>query len=174
MCSRAHAGFCSGQKSFDTAIQNLINHGAADEPSGEILAAAIALRDSSGRDRLQALRHIAGTWNVARQEQVSGKWKNRSLSTLAKDTEAAVCDAAFRWELHRVAELTDQPDLAIHDSGFISGVPPKNTWICGASTHVAKKAELCVVDEHVSAHVLGGDRLSLDVANAISQDDVKH
>jgi len=109
--------------SLDAAIAKLSNHGEADELGAEILAAAIALRDSSGRDRLSALRSIAGIWNVARQEKVGGKWKNRSLTALAKDIEVAVCDAALRWEHHRVAEHTDQPDLAIYDSGVIAEVP---------------------------------------------------
>ena len=100
-------------------------HGGADELGGEFLAAAIALRDSSGRDRLSALRNIAETWNAARQEKVGGKWKNRSLTAVAKDIEAAVCDAALRWEHHHVAEQTDQPDFAIHDSGFMAEVPQK-------------------------------------------------
>ena len=42
---------------------------------GEILAAAIALRGSGGRERLSALRNIAGAWGVARQGKVDGKWK---------------------------------------------------------------------------------------------------
>ena len=58
--------------SLDAAIAKLSSHGGADELGGEILAAAIALRDSRGRDRLSALRNIAGTWNVARQEK--GWW----------------------------------------------------------------------------------------------------
>ena len=100
----------------------MFDHDEADELGGEILAAAIALRDSSGRDRLSALRNMSGTRNVARQEKVGGKWKNRSLTAVAKDIEAAVCDAALRWEHHHVAEQTDQPDLAIHDSGFMAHV----------------------------------------------------
>ena len=58
--------------SLDAAIAKLSSHGGADELGGEILAAAIALRDSRGRDRLSALRNIAGTWNVARREK--GWW----------------------------------------------------------------------------------------------------
>ena len=66
------AVFAVDRISLDAAIATLSNHGAADELGGEILAAAIALRDSSGRDRLSALRSLAGIRNVARQEK--GWW----------------------------------------------------------------------------------------------------
>ena len=53
--------------------------------------------------------------------------ENSSLTALAKDIEVAVCDAALRWEHHHVAEQTDQPDLAVHDSGVIAEVPQKKS-----------------------------------------------
>ena len=76
--------------SLDAAIAKLSNHGEADELGGEILAAAITLRDSSGRDRLPALRSMAATWNVARQDKVNDKWKDRPLPAVADDLEAAL------------------------------------------------------------------------------------
>ena len=68
------------------------------ESAERTLAAAITLRDNSGRDRKQALRSMAATWNVARYYKVDDKWKDRSVSAVAKDLEAAVCDAALKWE----------------------------------------------------------------------------
>ena len=49
--------------------------GRTTERAEEILAAAITLRDSSGRDRKYALQNMATTRNVSRQEKVHGKWK---------------------------------------------------------------------------------------------------
>ena len=62
-----------------------------------ILEAAITLRDNSGRDQKQALRKMAATWNVARYYKVDDKRKDRSVLAVAKDLEAAVCDAALKW-----------------------------------------------------------------------------
>ena len=62
----------------------------------KILAAAITLRYCSGRGRLNTMRNTAATWNVARYEVVDNTLKNRSVSALAKDAEAAVCDAALK------------------------------------------------------------------------------
>ena len=59
--------------SLDAAIAKLSINGEADELGGEILAATIKLRDSSGRDRLPTLRSMAATWNVARQDKVNDK-----------------------------------------------------------------------------------------------------
>ena len=90
--------------SLDAAIAKFSDHDEADEFGGEILAAAIALRDSSGRDRLSTPRNLAGTWNVARREKVDATWKHRPLKALAEDIEAAVCDAALHWERSDVSE----------------------------------------------------------------------
>ena len=83
--------------SLDAAIAKLSNHGEADELGGEILAAAMTLRDSSGRDRLPALRSMAATWNVARRHKVNDKLTDRPLPAVADDLEAALCDAALKW-----------------------------------------------------------------------------
>ena len=64
----------------------------------EILAAAITLRDSSGRDRKVALRKMATAWGVTVTEKVEGKYKQRPNSALAEDIQAAVCKAALDWE----------------------------------------------------------------------------
>ena len=64
----------------------------------EILAAAITLRDSSGRDRKDALRKMANAWGVTVNEKVEGKYKPRPNSALAEDIQAAVCKAVWDWE----------------------------------------------------------------------------
>ena len=50
----------SGKISLDDAIEKLQIHKEADELASKILAAAITLRDSKGRDRKAALRRMAG------------------------------------------------------------------------------------------------------------------
>ena len=67
------------------------------ERAEEILAAAITLRDSSGRDRKDAVQGMATTWDVARCEQFNDTLTNRSVAALRKDIETAVCDAALKW-----------------------------------------------------------------------------
>ena len=72
--------------------------GNEDTRGEEILAAAITLRDSSGRDRQTALRKMANAWGVTVNEKVEGKYKPRPNSALAEDIQAAVCKAALDWE----------------------------------------------------------------------------
>ena len=49
---------------LDDVIAKLKAAGHDDPRGAEILAAAITLRDSSGRDRQAALRSMANTWGV--------------------------------------------------------------------------------------------------------------
>ena len=72
--------------SFDAAIARLSNHGEADELGGEFLAAAIALRDSSGRDRLSALRNIAGIHRPSSGSSVSGKTTAITITSITSIT----------------------------------------------------------------------------------------
>jgi hypothetical protein len=96
--------------SLDAAITKLKHHKETDERASEILAAAITLRDSTGRDRKESLQRLtARSWGVSRRLRVDGKWKNRPLDTIAKDLQAAVCDAALRWECQMAADTVFQP-----------------------------------------------------------------
>ena len=61
--------------SLDDVIAKFEAMDGITERAEEILAAAITLRDSSGRDRKQALRSMAATWNVSRYEKVTGNGK---------------------------------------------------------------------------------------------------
>ena len=47
---------------------------------------------------------MATTWHIARQEMIDDKWKDRTVSALAKDIEATVCNAALEWEQSRADE----------------------------------------------------------------------
>ena len=61
--------------SLDDVIANFEAIVGITERAEKILAAAIALRDCSGRDRQQAMRNMAATWNVARYEKVDNTLK---------------------------------------------------------------------------------------------------
>ena len=54
--------------SLDDVIANVEAIVGITERAEKILAAAITLRDCIGRDRKQAMRNMAATWNVARYE----------------------------------------------------------------------------------------------------------
>ena len=54
---------------LDDIIAKLKTAGNEDTRAAEILAAAITLRDSSGRDRKVALRHMANAWGGTVNEQ---------------------------------------------------------------------------------------------------------
>ena len=62
----------SGKISLDDIIEKLRIHKEADELASKILAAAITLRDCKGRDRMAALRKMAGPWKVDRQVKKDG------------------------------------------------------------------------------------------------------
>ena len=59
--------------SFDDIVAQFEAFDEDTECAQKILMAAITLRDSSGRDRKQAVRSMAATWNVARYEKVGDK-----------------------------------------------------------------------------------------------------
>ena len=50
--------------SLQYAIEKLQSHKESDELGSKIFAAAVTLRDSTGRDRLAILRQMAATWKV--------------------------------------------------------------------------------------------------------------
>ena len=59
------------------AITKLAAHSDLDDLGKNILAAATTLRDSTGRDRANALRSMCSAWGVHRQEKADGTWKDR-------------------------------------------------------------------------------------------------
>ena len=84
--------------SLDAVIAKVKAAANEDTCGEEFLAAAITLRDASGRDRKTALRKMANAWGVTVNEKVEGKYKPRPNSALAEDIQAAVCKAALDWE----------------------------------------------------------------------------
>ena len=103
------AGSVIEKLSLESAIENLKNHGDADELASKILAAAITLRDSDGRDRKAALRQIVAHWRVPRRAKIDGKWKDRPLDAIAEDLEAAVCAAAAAHECQESGNNAELP-----------------------------------------------------------------
>ena len=83
---------------LEDAIVTLEAHGDLDDRGAHILAAATTLRDSTGRDRLNALRSMCRQWGVDRQEKTDGKWKNRGMAVLETLLIESVCMAAARWQ----------------------------------------------------------------------------
>ena len=55
---------------LDAAIAKLSAHSDIDKRGQDVLAAAITLRDSSGRDRKTALRLMTSTWDVHRRVKI--------------------------------------------------------------------------------------------------------
>ena len=94
-----HVSLSAGDTiSLDDVIAKLQATGDEDTRAKEILAAAITLRDTKGRDRKVALRQMANAWGVTVNENIEGKYKPRSNSALAEDIQASVCRAALDWE----------------------------------------------------------------------------
>ena len=82
---------------LDAAISMLLVQTNLDDSSSKILAAAITLRDSTGRDRLPAMRAMCTAWGVSRREKIRGQWKDRTLATLQELLTNAVCLAAVQF-----------------------------------------------------------------------------
>ena len=95
-------------QTLDAAITKLTAESALDERGQEVLAAAITLRDASGRDRATALRLMTYSWGVNRRVKIEGKWKDRPLATLASEIETAVCLAAAKWQPRSAGERAEQ------------------------------------------------------------------
>ena len=65
-----NAPACQDDKtSLDDIIAKFEAMEETTERAETILAAAITLRDSRGRDRVSALRSMATTWNISRREK---------------------------------------------------------------------------------------------------------
>ena len=120
-------------KKLDSVIATLSAQANLDGRGSEILAAAITLRDSTGRDRLQSLRNMCRVWCVQRQEKVSGKWKNRSVATLHGLLTCSVCTAAARWH-PEVPRQTERLSVSSHASSGSSGAGPEHR---GVTEHVS-------------------------------------
>ena len=84
--------------SLDEVIAKFEATADEDVRAREILAAATTLRDSTGRDRKDALRKMANAWGVTVNEKVADKYKPRPNAALEKDIQASVCQAALDWE----------------------------------------------------------------------------
>jgi hypothetical protein len=112
-----------------SAISMLSAQTNLNDRGSEILAAAISLQDSTGRDRLGALRAMFTSWRVQRREKTSGKWKDRKVATLQELLTNAVSSAAAQY-LAASQENTapEQRGAAEHASPGFSGT--------GASEHV--------------------------------------
>ena len=106
----------------------------------QILAGAITLRDSSGRDRKEALRSMAAAWNVSRRIKVEDRWKDRSGLELSKDLEAAVCDAALKWESDTNLDVPLNTD-AVSSSSVDDGRAVKIAKTIDAAEHLAVSAK---------------------------------
>ena len=118
---------------LDAVIATLSAQANLDGRGSEILAAAITLRDSTGRDRKQSLRAMCRVWCVQRQERVSGKWKDRSVATLHGLLTCSVCMAAARWH-PEAPRQTEQLSVSSHASSGSSGAGPEHR---GVTEHVS-------------------------------------
>ena len=113
-----------------SAISMLSAHPKLDDRGSEILAAAISLQESTGRSLKEALHAMCTAWGVQRRENISGKWKNRSVATLQELLTNSVCLAAAQY-LAASPENTgqEQRGAAEHELSVCSGA--------GAAEHVA-------------------------------------
>ena len=107
---------------LDAVISTLSVQANLDDRGSEILAAATALQDSTGRDRLGALRAMCTSWGVQRREKTSGTWKDRNVATLQELLTNAVCLASEQY-LAASPENTgpEQRGAAEHASPVSSG-----------------------------------------------------
>ena len=150
--------------SLDDVIAKLMAPGNEDTRGQEILAAAITLRDSSGRDRQTALRKMANAWGVTVNEKVEGKYKPRPNSALAEDIQAAVCKAALDWESRaQPSQGSDKrapsrPDAeAVLKKARTTGAAASSG---GGGTPASAPESPDFASEHFSTSV--GDEISLD------------
>ena len=91
-----HVSLSAGDTiSLDDVIAKLHATGDEDTRAQDILAAAITLRDTKGRDRKAALRQMANAWGVTVNENIEVKYRPRSNSALAGNIQASVRKAAL-------------------------------------------------------------------------------
>ena len=115
---------------LDAVISTLFAQANLDGRGSEILAAAITLRDSTGRDRKRALRAMCAAWGVQRQESVSGKWKDRSVATLHKLLTNAVCSAAIHCLPNlRKTQVRNSAALQNMSILFPAALVLRSTWL---------------------------------------------
>ena len=91
--------------SLDDVIAK-VRGGGGDARGEEIVAAAIQLKESCGRERKGVLRKMANPWGVRATENVGDKNKWRSNKALAEDIHDAVCKAALDWEAAKKERTT--------------------------------------------------------------------
>ena len=82
---------------LDAAISKLSAASDLDR-RGEVAEACIVLRDTTGRSRKDALCSMCIASDVARRENIEGKWKERSLASLQTPLRNYVCLAAAQWQ----------------------------------------------------------------------------
>ena len=123
-------------RTLDAAIAKLTAESALDERGQQVLAAAITLRDSSGRDRSTALRHMTSTWGVIRRVKIEGKWKDRPLAIVASELETAVCLAAAQWQPEPAGEGAAQRGVSEHapSTSVPEQGPAKKARTCSAES----------------------------------------
>ena len=131
---------------LDGAIAKLSAYSDIDKHGQDVLAAAITLRDSGGRDRKQALRLMASSWRVNRRAKIEGKWKDRPLATVASELETAVCKAAAQWQPQAAGEGTEQHDAPEHGDraeqrGVAEHAPSTSTTVVANDRGPAKIRE---------------------------------
>ena len=133
-----HVSTSAGDEmSLDDVIAKLKAPGNEDTRGQEILAAAITLRDSSGRDRKAALRKMATAWGVTVNEKIEGKYKPRPNSALAADIQASVCRAA----LDRESPAEPSQSFDTRSPSRTDAEPvPKKAKTSGAAEHGAAVA----------------------------------
>ena len=115
---------------LDAAIAKLSAHSHIDKEGQDVLAAAITLRDASGRDRSMVLRLMCSTWDVDRREKIEGKWRERPLRTIVSELETAICLAAATWQPPLVGEGGraggEHDDVAEHAPATSSTIAPEH------------------------------------------------
>ena len=95
------------------AITKLSAYSDLDDLGMDILAAATTLRDSTGRDRVNALRSMCRAWGVGRRQKIAGQWKDRGLPVLESLLYESVCLAAARWQRNLHGQ-TEQRGVSEH------------------------------------------------------------
>ena len=107
---------------LDQVIESTQRAAEHDPRAREIQAAAVTLRDVSGRDRLDSFRAMAPNWGVKRREKKDAGWKDRPIAAIAKELEAAVLAAAQKWR-----RGPENPDTKEHPaaSGSSGGSVPE-------------------------------------------------
>jgi hypothetical protein len=137
-----------GVPSLEQAIARVTRLAEENERAKEILAAAVTLRDSIGRDRQRAIKAMAKIWGVSRYAKNELGWKDRPLADIARDVEAGVCQAAFECQSSAASEHADQSAPGRNESTSDEGPTNKKPKTSGAAVkqsagHRAGSSTLC-------------------------------